>query len=105
MSIFWQNTKAKFVRVDLQQKGKGISFKDVAGLHEAKVEIMEFVDYLRTPEKYMVSLGSSWERITGVPNTERDALDRPVNYLESSRNEWVWYIQFILYIHHNSNSS
>ena len=30
----------------------GISFKDVAGLAEAKVEVMELVDFLKRPERY-----------------------------------------------------
>jgi spastic paraplegia 7 len=34
------------------KKALKIKFRDVAGLHEAKVEISEFVDYLRRPQKY-----------------------------------------------------
>ena len=41
-----------------------ITFKDVAGLDEAKVEVMEIVDFLKDPKRYHI-IGKS---IAGVDN-------------------------------------
>jgi spastic paraplegia protein 7 len=47
-----QMGKARFTLVDPLGRGKGVKFSDVAGLKEAKVEVMEFVDYLKKPAYY-----------------------------------------------------
>ncbi len=65
--------KIRITGIDLEVKTK---FKDVAGLEEAKLEISEFVDFLKHPEKYK-KLGARLPRgalLTGPPGTGKTML-------------------------------
>ncbi len=57
-----------------------INFNDVAGLEEAKVEIMEIVDFLKNPKKY-TSLGGKIPKgalLVGPPGTGKTLLAKAV---------------------------
>lgn len=67
------------IRLFAPQKNK-ISFKDVAGLKEAKQELIEVVDFLKNPKKYL-DIGARIPRgvlLLGAPGTGKTLLARAV---------------------------
>lgn len=69
-------------KAKLYDKGKStnISFKDVAGLEEAKVEVQEIVEFLKQPKKY-TDLGAKIPKgalLVGPPGTGKTLLAKAV---------------------------
>jgi len=65
---------------DRENGNTKITFKDVAGLEEAKVEVMEIVDFLKNPKKY-TNLGGKIPKgalLVGPPGTGKTLLAKAV---------------------------
>lgn len=79
MSKYMNKTKNTTKKFEIENDIK-IRFNDVAGLEQAKLEIKEFVDFLRNPEKY-TSLGAKLPRgalLCGPPGTGKTLLAKAV---------------------------
>lgn len=72
--------KSKAQLFDKDSAAKKVTFTDVAGLEEAKVEIMEIVDFLKNPKKY-TDLGGKIPKgvlLVGPPGTGKTLLAKAV---------------------------
>jgi len=79
-----QNQVLNFGRANLKLSAPGgeekVAFKDVAGLKEAKQELLEIVDFLKTPKKFL-DMGAKIPRgvlLMGAPGSGKTLLARAV---------------------------
>ncbi len=66
--------------IDPNDKGQKITFKDVAGVKEAKEELLEIVDFLKNPKKFL-DIGARIPKgicLWGAPGTGKTLLARAV---------------------------
>ncbi|KAL1131091.1 hypothetical protein AAG570_012328 [Ranatra chinensis] len=98
MDRFSQLGRAKFTLVEPSAgHSKGIKFTDVAGLKEAKTEVMEIVDYLKRPDYYK-NLGAKVPRgvlLLGPPGCGKTLLakalatEAKVPFLSMNGSEFI----------------
>ncbi|MFC2118934.1 ATP-dependent zinc metalloprotease FtsH [Bacteroidota bacterium] len=72
--------KSKAQIFNKEENNINIDFKDVAGLQEAKIEVMEIVDFLKKPQKYTL-LGGKIPKgalLVGPPGTGKTLLAKAV---------------------------